>query len=70
MLLYAARTFIPRENLKILMLGDGPGNDLLFLANNGLHVDYYEVPGQQNIQLRCKTISELRVLGTKYPPHP
>jgi SAM-dependent methyltransferase len=32
-------------DLKILMHGDGPGNDSIFLASYGFNVDYYEVPG-------------------------
>ena len=52
--IYAERTSIPLENLKILMLGDGPGNDSLFLANNGLHVDYYDVPGSKTFHFAVK----------------
>lgn len=51
---YAERTSISPENLKILMHGDGPGNDSLFLANNGLHVDYYDVPGSKTFNFALK----------------
>ena len=45
--LYAERVGLPIENLKILMYGDGPGNDSLFLAKYGCKLDYYEVPGSK-----------------------
>ena len=45
--LYAERVGLPVENLKILMYGDGPGNDSLFLAKHGCKLDYYEVPGSK-----------------------
>jgi SAM-dependent methyltransferase len=41
-------------NLKILMHGDGAGNDSLFLANFGLTVDYYEVPGSHTFDFAAK----------------
>jgi 2-polyprenyl-3-methyl-5-hydroxy-6-metoxy-1,4-benzoquinol methylase len=52
--LYAEQRSIPLENLKILMHGDGPGNDSLFLANSGLHVDYYDVPGSKTFNFAVK----------------
>ncbi len=52
--IYAERTSIPLENLKILMHGDGPGNDSLFLANNGLHIDYYDVPDSKTFNFALK----------------
>ncbi len=45
--LYADRVSLPTEDLKILMYGDGPGNDSLFLAKHGCKLDYYEVPGSK-----------------------
>src|SRR5215213_7806826 len=51
---YAEQTSIPPEKLKILMHGDGPGNDSLFLANNGLHVDYYDMPGSKTFNFAVK----------------
>jgi SAM-dependent methyltransferase len=45
--LYAERMGLPIEDLKILMYGDGPGNDSLFLAKHGCKLDYYEVPGSK-----------------------
>jgi SAM-dependent methyltransferase len=51
---YAERTQRPLADLKILMFGDGPGNDSIFLAGNGLTVDYYEVPGSQTYAFAVK----------------
>lgn len=51
---YADRMSIPVADLKILMYGDGPGNDSLFLANNDLNVDYYEVPGSKTFEFAVK----------------
>jgi SAM-dependent methyltransferase len=52
--LYADRVARPIKDLKILMFGDGPGNDSLFLAKYGCKVDYYKVPGSKtyNFALR------------------
>jgi SAM-dependent methyltransferase len=41
---YAGKVGLPMDKLRILMYGDGPGNDSLFLASSGLKLDYYEVP--------------------------
>jgi SAM-dependent methyltransferase len=45
--LYAVRVGLPIQDLRILMFGDGPGNDSLFLAKHGCTLDYYEVPGSK-----------------------
>lgn len=52
--LYSERVGVPLADLKILMHGDGPGNDSLFLANNGLQLDYYEVPGSKTFEFAVK----------------
>jgi SAM-dependent methyltransferase len=51
---YAAQTKTPLAELKILMFGDGPGNDSIFLASHGLTVDYYELPGSQTFAFAVK----------------
>jgi len=48
--LYADRVGLPIEDLKILMFGDGPGNDSLFLATYGCKLDYYDVPGSRTYE--------------------
>jgi SAM-dependent methyltransferase len=51
---YAAQVGIPTPDLKILVYGDGPGNDSLFLASCGFNVDYYEVPGSKTFDFAVK----------------
>ena len=45
---YAKRTGTTADKLRILMYGDGPGNDSLFLASRGITVDCHEVPGAEH----------------------
>jgi 2-polyprenyl-3-methyl-5-hydroxy-6-metoxy-1,4-benzoquinol methylase len=52
--LHANRSGLPIEDLKILMYGDGPANDSLFLANCGLKLDYFEVPGSKTYDFAVK----------------
>jgi SAM-dependent methyltransferase len=35
---------------RVLMLGDGTGNDSLYLAHHGVSVDYFDVPGSRTYQ--------------------
>jgi 2-polyprenyl-3-methyl-5-hydroxy-6-metoxy-1,4-benzoquinol methylase len=51
---YAKELGIPISDLKILIHGDGPGNDSLFLASCGFNVDYYEVPGSKTFDFAVK----------------
>ena len=43
--LYATRTGLDPYGNRILTLGGGAGNDSIYLANTGLKVDYFAVPG-------------------------
>jgi len=52
--MHAGRMGIPIQDLCILMFGDGPGNDSLFLAKCGLKVDYFEVPGSKTFEFAVK----------------
>jgi SAM-dependent methyltransferase len=65
---YAARAGVPPETLKILMLGDGPGNDSLFLAAHGLRVDYFEVPGSRTYEFAVRRFEHHDVLGSAITP--
>lgn len=56
--LYADRTGVRIEDLAILMFGDGPGNDSLFLAQCGLKVDYFEVPGSKTFDFAVKRFQQ------------
>jgi SAM-dependent methyltransferase len=52
--MHADRMGVPIWDLRILMFGDGPGNDSLFLAECGLKLDYFEVPGSKTFEFAIK----------------
>lgn len=66
--LYADRVGLPIEDLKILMHGDGPGNDSLFLANCGLRLDYYEVPGSKTFDFAVKRFQRYGIWERRIKP--
>ena len=66
--LYSDRAGVPLTDLKILMHGDGPGNDSLFLANNGLQLDYYEVPGSKTFEFAVKRFQRSGTWDKKIRP--
>lgn len=63
--LYGARAGIRSEDIKVLMLGDGTGNDSLYLAANGLSVDYYDVPGSKTFDFAIKRFERHGMLGRR-----
>jgi len=65
---YATQARMSPEALKILMLGDGPGNDSLFLATHGLQVDYFEVPGSRTYEFAVKRFDQRGYLGRAITP--
>jgi len=65
---YAGRAGINPEALKILMLGDGPGNDSLFLATHGLRPDYFEVPGSRTYEFAVRRFDHRGYLGHAITP--
>lgn len=48
--LYATRKNLPDAKISILIFGDGTGNDSLYLASQGFHIDYFDVPGSKTFQ--------------------
>ena len=52
--MYSDRMGVPVGELSVLMFGDGPGNDSLFLAKCGLKLDYFEVPGSKTFKFAVK----------------
>jgi len=66
--LHASRSGLPIEDLKILMYGDGPGNDSLFLANCGFKLDYYEVPGSKTYDFAVKRFQHYGIWGKSIKP--
>jgi SAM-dependent methyltransferase len=43
--IHATSRRVPTNQLKILMMGDGAGNDSLAFTHAGFAVDYYDIPG-------------------------
>jgi SAM-dependent methyltransferase len=60
---YAKRTGKDAKQLRILMLGDGTGNDSLYLTKNGLTLHYYDVPESQVFAFATKRFQSYGVLG-------
>jgi SAM-dependent methyltransferase len=65
---YADRMSRPIRDLKILMYGDGPGNDSLFLAKHGCMLDYYEVPGSKTYEFAVRRFQNYGVWGEMIQP--
>jgi 2-polyprenyl-3-methyl-5-hydroxy-6-metoxy-1,4-benzoquinol methylase len=60
---YAARTGLEPPEVKVLVLGDGTGNDSLYLAANGFCVDYFDVPGSKTFNFAMRRFERRGVLG-------
>lgn len=50
---HAATLAVPLAALKVLIFGDGSGNDSLYLASNGLAIDYFDIPGSKTFDFAC-----------------
>jgi SAM-dependent methyltransferase len=49
--------------LRVLMLGDGAGNDSIFLAQTGINVDFFEVPFSRTYDFALKRFASRDLLG-------
>jgi SAM-dependent methyltransferase len=61
--LHARRKGVEPAALKILMFGDGTGSDSLFLAENGLRVDYFDFPGSKSFEFAARRFEAYGVAG-------
>jgi 2-polyprenyl-3-methyl-5-hydroxy-6-metoxy-1,4-benzoquinol methylase len=61
--LYAAQKNLPVGDISILIFGDGTGNDSLYLASQGFHVDYFDVPGSKTVQFAMNRFEKYGFLG-------
>lgn len=61
--LYATRAGFEPHSVKVLMLGDGTGNDSLLLASSGFQVDYFEVPGSKTFDFAIRRFKYYGFLG-------
>lgn len=53
------------ESLRILMLGDGTGNDSLFLASHGLTIEYFDFPGSKTFEFATRRFEANGLLGRR-----
>jgi len=60
---FQARTECPSP--RILMLGDGAGNDSLFLAKHGLCVDYFDFPGSKTYEFAVRRFGHRHLLNDR-----
>lgn len=66
--LYAARSGMESGDIAILILGDGAGNDSLYLAHNAFKIDYYDVPGSKTFDFAIKRFDAYALPGHSVRP--
>jgi SAM-dependent methyltransferase len=67
---YAMQSGRPNSEICILILGDGTGNDSLYLASHGFKVDYFDVPGSKIFDFAMKRFEAYGLLGHSIRPCP
>jgi SAM-dependent methyltransferase len=60
---YAGREGRTLDELRILIFGDGSGNDSLFFASKSLKVDYFDVPGSKTFEFATRRFQHYGCLG-------
>jgi 2-polyprenyl-3-methyl-5-hydroxy-6-metoxy-1,4-benzoquinol methylase len=63
--LYAKKNARPLDDLTILMLGDGTGNDSLELVNNGFKINYFDIPGSKTYEFATKRFYHYNLIGDR-----
>jgi SAM-dependent methyltransferase len=66
--LYSRECGVPADQMKILMFGDGCGNDSLYLAGHGYKVDYFDVPGSKTYDFALRRFEHYGLLGNQISP--
>ncbi len=66
--LYASRAQRSNDDIRILIFGDGTGNDSLYFASNGFQVDYFDVPGSVTFDFALKRFDAYGYLGRSIRP--
>lgn len=59
---YAREHGVSVSELSILLLGDGTGNDAIYLAKQGCRVDYFEIPGSQTYEFAMRRFEHYGLL--------
>ncbi len=62
-LLHLERTGSAPAQARMLILGDGSGNDSLFFATRGIHVHYFDVPGSRTYKFAMNRFAKYGLLG-------
>ncbi|MBD2607993.1 methyltransferase domain-containing protein [Scytonema hofmannii FACHB-248] len=63
--LYAQKNARSLDDLTILMLGDGTGNDSLELVNNGFKINYFDIPGSKTYEFATKRFAHYDLIGDR-----
>jgi len=63
--LYAQKNARSLDDLKILMLGDGTGNDSLEVVNNGFKINYFDIPGSKTYEFATKRFAHYDLIGDR-----
>ncbi|MGH7895350.1 MAG: class I SAM-dependent methyltransferase, partial [Candidatus Binatia bacterium] len=62
---HAARHGRVERDLRILMLGDGAGNDSLYLTGRGYRVEYFDQPGSRTFEFARRRFAASGLLGDR-----
>lgn len=62
---YCERVGRELSGARILVLGDGAGNDSLYLANGGCKIDYFDLPGSRTTEFAVKRFRHYGLLGER-----
>ncbi len=63
--LYAQKNARELNDLSILMLGDGTGNDSLELVKNGFKINYFDIPGSKTYEFATKRFAHYDLIGDR-----
>lgn len=63
--LYAQKNARALDDLTILMLGDGTGNDSLELVKNNFKINYFDIPGSKTYEFATKQFAHYDLIGDR-----
>lgn len=63
--LYAQKNNRALDELAILMLGDGTGNDSLELVRNNFKINYFDIPGSKTYEFATKRFAHYDLIGDR-----